>query len=122
MDELEPTSRYKDNGMATLLALSPLSSLLSISIPGLSVLVPLVFWLAVKDKNSDMDILGREILNAQISWLIWGLICIILFFVGIGFLLYIPYAICWIIFSIISAVEVHNGKSYKMPLTLNLIK
>lgn len=120
-DTTEPSSQ--NTGMPTLMALSPLSSLLTASIPGLSVLAPLVFWLATKDKDSSMDKLGKEILNSQISWLIWSLILIFITYItlGIGLILYIPFMLCWVIFSIIAAINVSKKQSYSMPLTISFL-
>ena len=110
-----------------ILAVSPLSTLLLI-IPGLNILVPFVLWLTWKDEEASVDQLGRNILNAQLSWFIWMilslLICVPLCLVFIGFILIWGIVlVLWLVFTIIQAISVSNGNyDYVMPATIRFLK
>lgn len=70
-----------------------------------------------------MDRLGKNVLNAQISWTIYTFVCILLCTVLIGIPLLIIVVIAWLVLSIINAVKVANGDyDYVMPLTIKFLK
>lgn len=62
---------YPIKDKRVLLSLSPLSLLLTIGIPGLNIIVPAILWLKWKKDNSQIDQLGKKILNTQISYTIY---------------------------------------------------
>ncbi len=112
---------------STLLGLSPLSSLVSGTIPGLNIIVPLVLWLVWKDENPQLAQIGKNILNSQISWTIWIIIAtaisLVLVLILIGVVLIYVAPILWLIFTIINAVKVCNGETnYVMPMTITFLK
>jgi len=65
---------------------------------------------------------GKESLNFQISMTIYGVICIPLMFVVIGFLLGLALLIADVVFIIIAAMKANEGALYRYPLTIRLIK
>ncbi|MCA9296838.1 MAG: DUF4870 domain-containing protein, partial [Phycisphaerales bacterium] len=48
-----------------------------------AILGPLIVWLMKKDEMPYVDDQGRESLNFQISWLIWGVILLVLLLVPV---------------------------------------
>lgn len=85
-------------------------------------IVPLIIWLTSKDRVADMDEQGKEIINFQLSILLYSLICIpliFLFFVGIIGLVII--GIISFVFPIVGAVNASHGKNTKYPLTISFI-
>lgn len=67
----------QNKGLVLMLNLSSLSYIL---LPFLGVLLPLIMWLGNRKKVSDMDQVGRCVLNFQLTWLIvlvgWFLVII----------------------------------------------
>lgn len=112
--------------LALLTALSPLVSILTGGIL-FNILIPLILWLVWKDQNPRVDKVGKNVLNSQISWLIWnliaGIISGILMFIFIGFITIFIVPVLWIIFSIVHALKVSNGEDdYVMPVTIRFLK
>ena len=85
-------------------------------------LAPLIIWLIKKDELPLVEDQGREVLNFQISmtiyFLISGILCIIL----IGIPIVIGLVIFCFIITIIAAISANDGKSYRYPMNLRLIK
>ncbi|TWO31741.1 DUF4870 domain-containing protein [Seonamhaeicola sediminis] len=109
----------KDN---QLIVLTHLSQLI-IFITGFgSLIVPLILWATQKEKVYKMDEHGKNIINFQLSLIIYFLICIpgILFF-GLGILGFIVLGIFSFIFPIVNAIKANNGETPKYPLTFNFI-
>ena len=81
----------------------------------------LLVWLLKKDENTFLGEQGREALNFQITLLIAYMVCYMLMFVLIGFLLV---AVVWlvnIVLCIVAATHASKGESYRYPLTLRLL-
>lgn len=82
---------------------------------------PLIVWLLKKAEYTSVDTHGREVMNFQISWLIYAVACIPLCFVVIGFFLLILLAVAGVVLSILGAVRASSGTLYRYPLTLRLL-
>ncbi len=93
-----------------------------VGIPLGNVLGPLVVWLIKREEFPLVADQGKESLNFQISMTIYGLICIPLMFVVIGFLLGLALLIADVVFIIIAAMKANDGILYRYPLTIRLIK
>jgi uncharacterized Tic20 family protein len=81
----------------------------------------LLIWLIKKDENAFLGEQGREALNFQITLLIAYMVCYMLMFILIGFLLV---AVVWlvnIVLCIVAATHASKGESYRYPLTLRLL-
>ena len=85
-------------------------------------LAPLIIWLIKKEEMSFVEDQGKEVLNFQISMTIYlicsALLCIIL----IGIPIIIGLFIFDFIITIIAAISANDGKSYRYPINLRLIK
>ncbi len=105
-----------------LIVITHLSQLVTLVIGFGSLILPLILWLSNKEKVYQMDAHGKNILNFQISLLIYALICIpLIFLLGLGILGLIILGIISIIFPIINAIKASNGETPKYPLSLNFI-
>lgn len=105
-----------------LIVITHLSQLVTLVIGFGSLILPLILWLSNKKKVYQMDTHGKNILNFQISLLIYALICIpLIFLLGLGILGLIILGIISIIFPIINAIKASNGETPKYPLSLNFI-
>ncbi len=86
-----------------------------------SLVGPLVVWLIKKDQLPFVDDQGREALNFNISFLIYGVVAAISMFVLVGFLLLPIVIIAWLVLVIVAAVRASGGERYRYPLTIRFI-
>jgi uncharacterized Tic20 family protein len=69
-----------------------------------------------------MDDHGKNIVNFQLSLIVYFIICIpLILFFGLGLLGFIILGIISVIFPIINAIKASNGETPKYPLSLNFI-
>ncbi len=105
-----------------LIVLTHLSQLVTLVVGFGSLILPLILWTTNKQKIYEMDAHGKNILNFQISLIIYAIICIpLILLLGLGILGLIVLAVISIIFPIINAVKASRGETPKYPLSLNLI-
>ena len=87
-----------------------------------SLILPLILWITNKEKVDQMDQHGKNIINFQLSLLIYSIICIpLILLLGLGLLGLIVLAFVAIIFPIINAVKASNGETPTYPLSINII-
>ncbi|MFT4610999.1 MAG: putative Tic20 family protein [Glaciecola sp.] len=104
-----------------LLVVTHLSQLL-IFITGFGgLIVPLVIWATQKENVYNMDQQGKNIVNFQLSMLVYSIICIPLVFVVVGIFGLIALCLLSFIFPIMNAIRASHGESPKYPLSLNFI-
>jgi uncharacterized protein len=105
-----------------LIVLTHLSQLITLVIGFGSLILPLILWMTNKDKVYQMDTHGKNIINFQLSILIYSIICIpLILLLGLGLLGLIALAFVAIIFPIINAIKASNGESPTYPLSINII-
>ncbi|WP_239000214.1 DUF4870 domain-containing protein [Hyunsoonleella ulvae] len=105
-----------------LIVVTHLSQLISLVIGFGSLIVPLILWVTQKEKVYQMDEHGKNIINFQLSLLVYCLICIpLILLFGLGILGLIVLGIVSIVFPIINAIKANNGETPKYPLSLNFI-
>ena len=105
--------------MAMFCHLSSFAGVLGI-VPLGSIVAPLVIWLLKKD-DPFVDHHGREVLNFQISLLIYNIIGVILLFVVVGIIILPVLALINLIFTIIAAVRAKDGERYQYPMTIRFL-
>ena len=99
------------------------SALIGFFIPGAGhILAPLIVWLAKKDGSPEIDSHGKESLNFQLSMLIYAIISGILCLILIGFFLLAALHILNVVLVIVASIKASEGKLYRYPLTIRLIK
>lgn len=94
---------------------------------------PLLVWLLKKDTVREVDMHGKEALNFQISFAIYAAVgwafAIVSLILVIGFLL-IPlmvvvsavFYVVMIILPIVAGLQAQEGKVFRYPLTLRMIR
>ena len=87
-----------------------------------SLLGPLILWQFKKDVDPLIDDQGKEALNFQITVAIAWLVCLVLGFVVIGFLLMTVLVIGALILTIIAGIKANKGIAYRYPWTWRLVK
>ena len=93
-----------------------------IGIPIGNILAPLIIWLVKKEESPFLDRQGKEALNFQISFSIYGLIAWVLCFILIGFLLFAILIPVHIIFTVIAAVKANDGIDYRYPMCIRFLR
>lgn len=105
-----------------LIVLTHLSQLVTLVIGFGSLILPLIIWSTNKERVYQMDEHGKNILNFQISLLIYSIICIpLILFLGLGIFGLIILGIISIVFPIINAIKASHGEIPKYPLSLSFI-
>jgi len=92
-----------------------------LSLVGFSLIGPLIIWLIKKDESAFINIQGRELLNFQLSILIYAAICIPLCFILIGIPMLFVVGIASLILTIIGLIRATEGKIYRFPLTIRML-
>jgi uncharacterized protein len=86
-------------------------------------LAPLIIWLIKKDDSKYVAEHGKESLNFQITLAIAYVICFILLPVFlIGLLLMVVVNIYRLVLCIMATIKANEGKMYRYPFTLRLVK
>ncbi|PYI73707.1 MAG: DUF4870 domain-containing protein [Verrucomicrobia bacterium] len=86
------------------------------------ILGPLIVWLVKRNDSPEIDEHGKESLNFQISMLIYNVIAGVLCLVLIGFVILGILHILNLILVIIASIQASEGKFYRYPLAIRLIK
>ena len=86
------------------------------------ILGPLIVWLAKRNDSPEIDQHGKESLNFQISMLIYNVIAGVLCLVLIGFVILAILHILNLVLVIIASIQASEGKFYRYPLAIRLIK
>ncbi|RYV52643.1 DUF4870 domain-containing protein [Pengzhenrongella frigida] len=89
-----------------------------------SILTPLIIWLVFKGRGAFLEDQAKESLNFQITATIAAIVLSIVGVItfGIGFFLFLPFGLAWLVFIIIAAVQSSQGVLYRYPLTYRFIK
>jgi len=83
---------------------------------------PLIVWLVKKDTMPFVDDQGKEALNFNITVAIAALVCGLLMFVLIGFVLLPILGVLWLVCVILAAIKANEGERYRYPFALRFIK
>ena len=115
-EEIHPTKNEKTWGM-----LCHISTFCGMMIPFGNILGPLVIWLIKKEELPFVEDQGKEVLNFQISMMIYLIISGILCLILIGIPIVIGLVIFGFIITIIAAISANDGTFYRYPINLRLI-
>jgi uncharacterized Tic20 family protein len=86
------------------------------------ILGPLIVWLAKRNDSPEINEHGKESLNFQISMLIYNVIAAVLCLVLIGFIILPILHILNLVLVIVASIQASEGKFYRYPITIRLIK
>ncbi|MDO6597433.1 DUF4870 domain-containing protein [Oceanihabitans sp. 2_MG-2023] len=105
-----------------LLVITHLSQLITLVTGFGSLILPLILWVTQKEKVQEMDAHGKNIINFQLSLIVYCIICVpLILLFGLGLLGFIILGIISIIFPIINAIKASNGETPTYPLSFNFI-
>lgn len=105
-----------------LIVITHLSQLIMLITGFGSLILPLVLWVTQKEKVYLMDAHGKNIVNFQLSLIVYCIICIpLILLFGLGLLGFIILGVISIIFPIINAIKASHGETPKYPFTIDFI-
>lgn len=81
----------------------------------------LIFYL-IKKEDPYIQEQAKEALNWSITAMIGYVAGFILTFILIGFLVFLVLGICHLVFCVMGAISTSNGKNFKVPYAIRLIK
>jgi uncharacterized Tic20 family protein len=120
---METTPSLQSGDQRLWAVLSHASALVGFFVPWAGHIVgPLVIWLAKRGDSAELDAHGKESLNFQISMLIYNAIAAVLCLVLIGFVILGILHILNLVLVIVASIQASEGKLYRYPLTIRLIK
>lgn len=120
MEVLSPLS-YDEKKWAMFCHLSSLAGVV-LPIPFANIIAPLIIWTIKKESSEFIDDQGKQVINFQISMLIYTIILIPFAILLIGIPALIAIAILDLIFTIIGAVKANNGERYRYPMAITFLK
>ena len=85
-------------------------------------IAPLIIWLVKKEESSFVSENAKESLNFQITLLLAMMVCGLLMFVVIGIFLLPVVGLVALVLVIIATIRSSEGKIYRYPFSLRLIK
>ena len=88
----------------------------------LGFVAPLVILLVFGSRSAFVRANAVESLNFNLSWLLYGIIAVILAFVLIGFFILIVLGIAYLVLVIIASVKANNGEMYRYPATIRFVR
>lgn len=101
--------------------LAHLSALAGFVIPFGSIIGPLLVWQIKKHEMPAVVEHAKEVLNFQISCIIYLIVCIPLMFVIIGLPLMVAIGLFSLVCIIIASLKANDGKPWKYPLTIRFL-
>jgi uncharacterized Tic20 family protein len=84
-----------------------------------SFIAPLIMWLLFREKSRLVDEAGKNILNFELSYLIY---CLALCITCIGTVLLPAVAIVMIVFIVIAMIKAINGENWIYPFSIRFLK
>ena len=123
MDQQPPLAASKSSDVRTWCVLCHATALAGFFVPWAGhILGPLIVWLVKRNDSPEIDEHGKESLNFQISMLIYNVIAGVLCLVLIGFVILAILHILNLVLVIIASIQASEGKFYRYPLAIRLIK
>ena len=86
-------------------------------------IVPLVIWSVKKEEVYQLDPHGKQIINFQLSMILYSLIAIpLVFLLGFGFLILIAVGLLCLVYPIVNALGASSGQDAIYPFSIRFLK
>jgi len=119
----QPASAFSTTSTRTWCIVAHASALVGFLVPVAGHIVgPLIVWLAKRPESAEIDEHGKESVNFQISMLIYNVIAALLCIILIGIPILILLHFLNILFVIIASIQAGEGRLYRYPMSIRLIK
>lgn len=99
-----------------------LANFLGIASLGAGLVVPIVIWIYYKDRSWFVGRHGLAYINKLLSYLIYGVVCGLLMFGLIGYVLLAAIVVLDIVTTILAAMAANRGELYEYPFTIRILK
>ncbi len=120
MEIIQQTPHVRED--KTLLVLTHLSQLLHYVVGFGGLIVPLIIWAANKERVQELDENGKQILNFQISLIIYALLSIpAILLLGLGLITLLGVAILGFVLPIVNAVRVNRGEKPNYYISIKFL-
>ena len=87
----------------------------------LGFVAPLIVLLVFGSRSAFVRANAVESLNFNLSWLLYGIVAVVLAFVLIGFVILIVLGIAYLVLVIVASVKANNGEVYRYPATIRFV-
>ncbi len=121
MNNMQPVKTAISQDSKTWGLILHLAQLGNYIVPFSGFIAPIVIWQLKKEEVGGIDEHGRNVVNWMLSMLIYGLVCGILCFVFIGFILGPALVVINIIYAVMGAIKANDGVIWKYPGTISFI-
>ncbi len=88
----------------------------------LGFVAPLIIMLVFGPRSAFVRANAVESLNFNLTWLLYGVIAVILAFLLIGIPILIILGIAYLVLVIIASVRANNGEVYRYPATIRFVR
>ena len=88
----------------------------------LGFVAPLIVLLVFGSRSAFVRANAVESLNFNLSWLLYGIIAVILAIVLIGFIILAVLGVAYLVLVIVASVKANNGEVYRYPATIRFIR
>ena len=88
----------------------------------LGFVAPLIVLLVFGSRSAFVRANAVESLNFNLTWLLYGVIAVILAFVLIGIFILIVLGIAYLVLVIVASVKANNGEVYRYPATIRFVR
>jgi uncharacterized Tic20 family protein len=88
----------------------------------LGFVAPLIVLLVFGPRSAFVRANAVESLNFNLTWLLYGVIGVILALVLVGFLILIVLGIAYLVLVIVASVKANNGEVYRYPATIRFVR
>jgi hypothetical protein len=87
----------------------------------LGFVAPLIVLLVFGQRSAYVRAHAVESLNFNLSWLLYGIVAVILAFLLIGIPILIALGIAYLVLIVIASVRANNGEFFRYPLTIRFV-
>lgn len=120
MEIIQQTPHVRED--KTLLVLTHLSQLLHYVVGFGGLIVPLIIWAANKERVQELDENGKQILNFQISLIVYALLSIpAILLLGLGLITLLGVAILGFVLPIVNAIRVNRGEKPNYYISIKFL-
>jgi uncharacterized protein len=88
----------------------------------LGFVAPLAVLLVFGPRSAYVRAHAVESLNFNLTWLLYGIVAVILAFLLIGIPILIALGIAYVVLVVIASVKANNGELYRYPLTIRFVR
>jgi uncharacterized protein len=88
----------------------------------LGFVAPLIVLLVFGPRSAFVRANAVESLNFNLSWLLYGIIAVILAFVLIGFVILAVLGLAYLVLVIVASFKANNGEVYRYPVTIRFVR